>query len=298
MPTPPSKSRDETNIGHGGPGLGQQFKSISSLGCCAVASLLCGVMLLGSWSVHAQATPAADDAAKRIEALRDQAKDGVADTLADTPAIADSSAADESGQADTTSGEPLPANESLLLGDGEGDLFSGTADQADAGSLGDGWLLSTLASLGVVLAIVFGIRWVLKRGGVVTPSVSSGSVVEVLSRTTVAPRSHVVLLRVGQRILVVSDSSAGMRTLASVHDAEEVAELLGAVDSAKSTSMSQNFGSVMKKLSGQWSGEEAEFEDDPVLEADGGDTTVDPAQGALSRVRGRLAALSDSGGRA
>ena len=184
------------------------------------------------------------------------------------------------------------------MGAGEGDLFSGGADQSDTGSLGDGWLLSTLAALGVVLAIVFGIRWVLRRGGVVSPSVSSGSVVEILSRTTVAPRSHVVLMRVGQRVLVVSDSSAGMRTLASVHDAEEVAELLGAIDSAKPASMSQNFGSVMKKLSGQWSGEEADFEEAPVLEADGTDATVDSAQGALSRVRGRLAALSDSGGRA
>lgn len=192
----------------------------------------------------------------------------------------------------------MPANESLPLGAGEGDLFGSGADQSETGSLGDGWLLSTLAALGVVLAIVFGIRWVLRRGGVVSPSVSSGLVVEVLSRTTVAPRSHVVLMRVGQRILVVSDSSAGMRTLASVHDAEEVAELLGAIDSAKPASVTQNFGSVMKKLSGQWSGEEADFEEAPVSEAEAVETAVDSAEGALSRVRGRLAALSDSGGRA
>jgi len=64
----------------------------------------------------------------------------------------------------------------------------------------------------------------------VTSSAPQGGIVEVLSRTTVAPRSHVVLMRVGTRILVVSDSPAGMRTLASVEDAEEVAELLGAID--------------------------------------------------------------------
>lgn len=160
--------------------------------------------------------------------------------------------------------------------------------------MGDGWLLSTLAALGVVLALVFGIRWVLRRGGVVSTATPQGGIVEVLSRTTVAPRSHVVLMRVGTRVLVVSDSPAGMRTLASVQDAEEVAELLGAVDAAKPTSMSQSFGSVMKKLSGQWSGEEETLEVDEL----GKEVSGQGASGAISSLRGRLAALTDAGGRA
>lgn len=252
----------------------------TSMRCCAIAlAVLCCVL-----PVQAQDAAAGDDAAKRIEQLRDQAG-----------AAAPTDLVESAGVVEEVAEKPLPANESLPLGAGESVLFNGEVTDSEAGSAGDGWLLSTLAALGVVLAIVFGIRWLLKRGGVVSPAVSSGSVVEVLSRTTVAPRSHVVLMRVGSRILVVSDSSAGMRTLASVQEPEEVADLLGAIDASKPTSMTQNFGSVMKKLSGQWSEEESSFDEPTELEEERRNRAVDQAEGALSRVRGRLAVLSDVG---
>ncbi len=282
MPTPPNKSRSNTNIGHGGPGLGRQFNTTTKHFPRAMALLSLLVFLLAVMPSQAQGD------AQRIEALRDQAAQATAEN-ADEALPADESVVAE---------EPLPANELLPLGAGEGDLFNGQVDQSSEGSLGDGWLLSTLAALGVVLAIVFGIRWLLKRGGVVSTVTPHGGIVEVLSRTTVAPRSHVILMRVGTRVLVVSDSTAGMRTLASVEDAEEVAELLGAIDSAKPTSMSQSFGSVMKKLSGQWSGEDDALADDGLMSANEPGSAVDQAAGALSRVRGRLATFSESGGRA
>lgn len=255
--------------------------------------LLCGCAL-ALLAVPAQAQDDAAAAAKRIEQLRDQS--GVAGQVVEPAASVVEASPEQNAASFGPSDADLPANELLPLGAGEGDLFGEDAGQAGSGSMSDGWLLSTLAALGVVLAIVFGLRWVLKRGGVVSPSVASGSVVEVLSRTTVAPRSHVVLMRVGQRILVVSDSTAGMRTLASVQDPEEVAELLGAVDASKASSMTQNFGSVMKKLSGQWSEDEAGFEEAGPIEPKASPDAVGKAQGALSQVRGRLAALADAGG--
>jgi len=251
---------------------------------------LCGVLLLAS---PCQAQNAEPTSVERIEQMRDRAG-----RVVDEPVGEEAGASVE----DATSGEqadqaPLAPNESLPLGAGEGDLFNGEIDSSDSGSLGDGWLLSTLAALGVVLAIVFGIRWVLRRGGVVSTATPQGGIVEVLSRTTVAPRSHVILMRVGTRILVVSDSSAGMRTLATVQDAEEVAELLGTIDAAKPTSISQNFGSVMKKLSGQWSGEEQSLDQED-LAMTAADESDDRTSGALTSLRGRLAALTDAGGRA
>lgn len=234
---------------------------------------------------------------ERIEQMRDQAaKTAVVDAVEPLP-VGEELQADETQAEEAAIEEPLPVNELLPLGAGEGDLFTAQSDEPDEGSFGDGWVLNTLAALGVVLAIVFGIRWLLKRGGVVSTAVPQGGVVEVLSRTTVAPRSHVVLMRVGTRVLVVSDSVAGMRTLASVQDAEEVAELLGAVDSVKATSMSQSFGSVMKKLSSQWSSEEDGLDDTGVTDSEP-DSAVDQAAETLSSVRGRLASLSDTGGRA
>lgn len=254
--------------------------------------LLCSALLL--LAVAAQAQDDAASTMKRIEQLRDQAGHAEPVVVPATPVVEQ-----PLGQAVVSDGPGdagLPPNELLPLGAGAGGLFDEGSVQPGSGSMGDGWLLSTLAALGVVLAIVFGLRWMLKRGGVVSPSVASGSVVEVLNRTTVAPRSHVVLMRVGQRVLVVSDSSAGMRTLASVHEPEEVAALLGAVEAARPSSMTQNFGSVMKKLSGQWSEEEATFEQADVLDPGVSPDALGKAQGALSAVRGRLAALADAGG--
>lgn len=268
--------------------MGRQLKTISMRYTCAVAWLVLCASASVTSSVGAQELSVAD--ADRIEKMRDRVSSPV--VVAEPQLAAESSAVD----AEPEEEKLLPPNESLPLGTGESALFGGVGEPSEAGSLGDGWLLSTLAALGVVLAIVFGIRWLLKRGGVVSTAVPQGGVVEVLSRTTVAPRSHVVLMRVGTRVLVVSDSPTGMRTLASVHEAEEVAELLGAIDSAKPTSMSQSFGSVMKKLSGQWSAED-ELADAPQPTLDP-QVASDEATGSLSRVRGRLAALSDTGGQA
>ncbi len=110
-----------------------------------------------------------------------------------------------------------------------------------------GWLLKTLTALGVVIGLALLVRMGYARlGGKVATSQSP--VVEVLSRTNVAPRSHVLLLRVGGRVLVVSDSSAGMRTLASVDDPEEVADLLGAVSAAKPASISRGFAQLFQRF--------------------------------------------------
>ncbi|MGB0766207.1 MAG: FliO/MopB family protein [Phycisphaeraceae bacterium] len=248
---------------------------------------------------HANADALTD--VQRIEQMRERAA-AADDAKADaTPADSTVSSArvDDRVQEAPADAITLPANEQLPLGAGEPNAFgSGASAQGSSGSLGDGWLMSTLAALGVVLAMVFGLRWLLRRGGVVSGAVPQGSVVEVLSRTTVAPRSHVLLMRVGERVLVVSDSSAGMRTLASIEDAEEVAGLLGSLEASRSGSVTQQFGSVMKKLSGQWSDDEqaaseaalpASFEARPVAEANETRDTV-------SNLRGRLAALSAAGG--
>ena len=294
MPSPPSKDRSKTNIGHGGPVLGRQIKTISArLRYVIALQALCGMLLIGA-AASAQDAAAID--VERIEQMRDSSD--AAATSAEGELLADSSAAEAGGA--PVAAPPSPPNESLPLGASEGSLFNTDAEQSGTGSMGDGWFLSTLAALGVVLALVFGLRWLLRRGGVVSTAAPQGGVVEVLGRTTVAPRSHVVLMRVGMRILVVSDSPSGMRTLASVQDAEEVAELLGAIESAKPTSMGQSFGSVMKKLSGQWSGEDQEAIE-PLEESHEATSepisAIDQAEGALSRVRGRLASLSGAGGR-
>lgn len=255
------------------------------------------------WCVGgASAQDAALTDAQRIAALRDQASQDAAHAKPTPDATPSAREADPSktqaaqGETQTETQAPLPAIERLSLGQGAGDLFNGGVESAGSpGKFGDGWLLSTLAALGIVIALVFALRWVLRRGGIVTSAAPQGSVVEVLSRTTVAPRSHVVLMRIGPRILIVNDSPNGMRTLDTVQDPEEVAELLGAIDAAQPTSITKSFGGVMSKLSNGWSSADAELDEvEPGESLDDG-VTIDQTRGALSSVRGRLAALSGGG---
>lgn len=296
------RNLSETNIGHGGPGLRKRYVSnLNALRRAVMGSLLVFALAFGASSAFADNESPTE--LERIARMRDQAGQETAATQG--------ASADPGTQADAGGGQPvqaeseaeseeverpLPPNESLPLGTGEGGLFDGAgSSQSTTGALGDGWLLSTLAALGVVIALVFGLRWALRRGGIVTTSAPQGSVVEVLSRTTVAPRSHVIVMRIGQRILIVNDSPAGMRTLATVDSPEEVAELLGAIDASRPTSMTKSFSGVMGKLSGHWSTAEAELDAGTAADSMDDGVTIDQARGAVSSVRGRLAALSGRG---
>ncbi len=145
------------------------------------------------------------------------------------------------------------------------------------------WFMKTLTALGVVIGLALFVRWgYVRMGG----KVASGSspVVEVLSRTAVAPRSHVMLLRVGGRVLVVSDSSSGMRTLASLEDAEEVADILGAVSAAKPSSISRGFGQILNRFNDDHDQQPNEL-DATDLSADPGGTSPSSVSNLLSRVR-------------
>lgn len=141
--------------------------------------------------------------------------------------------------------------------------------------------LQTVTALGVVIGLVLLARWGYRKlgGRMVT---RSSPVVEVLSRTMVAPRSHVLLLRVGPRVLVVSDSSAGARTLAEVTDPEEVADLLGTLQSEKSDSPSGNFGRLLGRMN-------ASLEEDASEEgSDHREHGIDRLRDTLASVKGRL----------
>lgn len=114
------------------------------------------------------------------------------------------------------------------------------------------WVLSTITALGIVLGLVVILRFVVGRW-LGRPAVASSSpAVHVLTRVTIAPRNHILLLRVAGRVLVVGDSSQGLRTLANIDDPEEVASLLATVSAAKPNSMSRSFVGLLKRFNSEY----------------------------------------------
>lgn len=186
--------------------------------------------------------------------------------------------------------EVAPRAEELLpLGRAPGESVM-SAQGAEMPSLGGGWVLNTMAALGVVIALILGLRWLAKRSGAVGSVVASSAAVEVLSRTTIAPRNHIVLLRIGPRVLVVNDSGQGMRTLANIDDPDEVAELLRSVQIQRQDSASRTFSGMMSRLSG--SSNEA---DEASLGQGDAEASVDHLRDTLAGLRGRLSAMAGSG---
>lgn len=155
-----------------------------------------------------------------------------------------------------------------------------------------GWLLNTLAALGVTIGLMLVLRALVLRSTGRSTSKVNASVVEVLSRTTLAPRNQVMLLRVGQRVLVVSESTNGVQLLADIHEPEEVAALLTTVNAGRPGSQSKNFDQVFRSLSEQYQDEQQVAQDDGDEAEQAFDRTRDRVSGLLAKLR-----ASSAGGR-
>ena len=73
-------------------------------------------------------------------------------------------------------------------------------------------LLQLTAMLLLVVALIFGITWVVKRFSLVTPRRSRA--MSVLDELALSPRERVVLVQVGQSQLLLGVSPGGLTTLA------------------------------------------------------------------------------------
>ncbi len=147
--------------------------------------------------------------------------------------------------------------------------------------------LRTIAALGLVIGLIL-----LLRAGISRWSSRSASgyasprrgAVEVLSRVGVAPRCHVLLLRLGSRIIAVGESPAGLRTLTQFDDNEDIADLLASVSAAEPTSVSGGFARVMGRFNRQY-GEVDRIADEG---ADDHEYATDRASDGVSELRSRL----------
>ncbi|MEQ9459567.1 MAG: flagellar biosynthetic protein FliO [Phycisphaeraceae bacterium] len=142
------------------------------------------------------------------------------------------------------------------------------------------WLLETAAALGCVIALIFIARWGYQKisGQSFSPTRSTATV-EVLSRTTVAPRSQVLLLRIAGRVLVCADSPQGMNCLSEISDPSEVAQLLGRSARDPDLQPSNTFNHVLAELEND--------DDDQTTQELSLDRAREDLSRLLSRVRNR-----------
>ena len=106
------------------------------------------------------------------------------------------------------------------------------------------------AALAVVLGLAFVLRAVLRRVFPAVASAGATRAIQVLSRTVLAPRQQLMLVRVGRRLIVVGDSGGQMTALSEITDPDEVAALVGQVKDEKLSAAAPTFGGLLSRVRG------------------------------------------------
>jgi flagellar biogenesis protein FliO len=105
-----------------------------------------------------------------------------------------------------------------------------------------------MGALALVLGLIFFLRWVLGRSLHPAGLAGASGAVQVLSRSPLSPRQHLLLLRVGRRLIVAADCNGQLSSLSEITDPDEVAALVGQVRDEKLTTGSKSFGNLL----GRW----------------------------------------------
>ena len=113
---------------------------------------------------------------------------------------------------------------------------------------GDGlqMILSVGSSLLIVVGLFLGVVWVYRKSLTTTVGQSvPNQVVEVIGRTPIAARQQLVLVRFGNKLVLVSLVQGEARTISEITDPIEVDRLAGLCESGKSNSISNSFRNIL-----------------------------------------------------
>lgn len=113
--------------------------------------------------------------------------------------------------------------------------------------------LNVVYTVASAMAIVIGVFllfvWILRRGGRGTPPTLPAGVVSVLGRVPLEARQFAHLLRVGNKLLLISMTPTGAETLTEVTDSMEVDRIVGLCQQSHPHSTTKAFEQVFRQLS-------------------------------------------------
>jgi flagellar biogenesis protein FliO len=127
--------------------------------------------------------------------------------------------------------DPLPASPALPAAPSG----SSSVTDFDSGRV-------ALALIGVIALIVL-LRYAAKQMFPSVVSAGRNRTVTVLARCALAPRQQVVLIKIGRRIVVAADCASQLTSLCQITDPDEVAALLGQIQSDKTAPVGSPFNS-------------------------------------------------------
>lgn len=108
---------------------------------------------------------------------------------------------------------------------------------------------TVLASLGVVLGLFLLLTWFLRRARPQAYGSLPGEVVETLGRAPLNGRQEMHLVRVGNKLLLLSVTATNAETLTEITEPEEIRRLTGICQQHTGGGMSASFREVLAQLS-------------------------------------------------
>jgi flagellar biogenesis protein FliO len=185
---------------------------------------------------------------------------GSVDAAANTPLVADPAPPAAPRITDTFDKEPIQRSDTAVRADNQ----SSTTDNTATPTLE---LPRLLAAMALVVGLIFLLRWIGRRFLGATPIAGGTRAVQVLSRTLVAPRQSVMLMRVGRRLLVVADNGSQLAALSQITDPDEVAALVGQLQGEKLDVAGRTFGALFGRLKSDETSETGEVTTAASIEA-------------------------------
>ncbi|MCH9032956.1 MAG: flagellar biosynthetic protein FliO [Planctomycetes bacterium] len=142
------------------------------------------------------------------------------------------------------------------------------------------WYRSGLVALMIVLGIVWLAYWAVRRW---MPTVRAGEsdVLRIVARTTLAPKQHLALIRVGRQFVLIGVSPDRVDRLCVIDDAADVSELVLRTDGDSAVKASKFDEELVREV--------GEYGRGPVLES----VESHPRAAAVSDRRPSLTALLD-----
>ena len=128
---------------------------------------------------------------------------------------------------------------------------------SDDRPLSSSWWLNAVTALGAVIGLILLLRLAYSKITGRACATGRSAAVQVLTRVAVAPRSHILLVQLGQRIIVLGESTNGLTRVASIEEPEEIACLLKAVAADRPDSISRGFSNMLDRFNRQYVSDEA-----------------------------------------
>ena len=152
-----------------------------------------------------------------------------------------------------------------------------------------------MAALGIVVGLIFVLRWFGRLFFPAATGSGKSRAIEVLSRSPLSPKQQVMLLRVGQRLLVVGDSGSQMNALCEITDADEVAALVGQLRDEKLQIPKRAFGTLFGRSRQAFESEQpiADVAHNELREPEENDAPVASAREELNGLRDRVRLLAE-----